>query len=78
MEASVAVSRPPKGTDLPVSRRSAAVTLVKTVKHPILLARELYLDLNSCPHAFLSGPDAERIARDKHLEIVDPHYFDTQ
>lgn len=78
LEASVAVSRPPAGSDLPANRKGAAVTLLKTIKHPILLAKELYLDPVQCPHAFVSGEDAERIAKKSGLELVDEHYFDTE
>lgn len=78
LEASVAVSDPPKGHDLPSSRRGAGVTLLKHVKNPIKLARELYLDDKTCPHVFLSGPDAERIADEAGLDMVDEHYFDTK
>lgn len=63
---------------MPANRKGAAVTLLKTVKHPILLAKELYLDPVKCPHAFVSGQDAERIAKESGLDIVDEHYFDTE
>ncbi|CAD6580637.1 MAG: hypothetical protein CYPHOPRED_001319 [Cyphobasidiales sp. Tagirdzhanova-0007] len=77
LEASVAVSKPPDGVSLPVSRRGAAVTLLKHVKNPILLAKELYLDQDKCPHPFVSGADAERIAEEKGMELVDEKYFYT-
>ena len=76
LEASVAVSAPQHG--VPATRRGTAVTLIKHVKNPILLARELYLDPEACPHAFVSDADAERIAKEKGLEMVDNHYFDTE
>lgn len=71
-------SDPPAGSGLPASRRGAAVTLLKTVRNPIELARALYEDPIACPHAYLSGPDAERIAAEHGLEIVDNSYFDTK
>ena len=76
LEASIAVSAPQH--DVPATRRGTAVTLIKHVKNPILLARELYLDPEACPHAFVSDADAERIAKEKGLEMVDNHYFDTE
>ena len=74
----MAVSKPPDGVSLPVSRRGAAVTLLKHVKNPILLAKELYLDQDKCPHPFVSGADAERIAEEKGMELVDEKYFYTE
>lgn len=72
------MSQPPQNSSLPASRRGVAVTLIKHVKNPIRLARELYLDEQACPHPFVSGEDAERIAKEKQLEMVDVHYFDTE
>lgn len=76
LESSVAVSAPVQGE--PATRKGVAVTLLKRVKNPVLLAKALYLDPEACPHAFVSGPDAERIAEEKDLEMVDNHYFDTK
>ena len=78
LEASMAVSRPPSGSNIPSNRKGVGVTLLKTVKHPIVLAKELYLDPVACPHAFVSGEDAERIAKERGLDLVDEHYFDTK
>ncbi|WP_284126551.1 isoaspartyl peptidase/L-asparaginase family protein [Parerythrobacter aestuarii] len=56
-------------------RSAGAVTGVKTVKNPILLAREVMKDGR---HVFLSGAGAEEFASDKGLELVDPEYFATE
>ncbi|WP_435418610.1 isoaspartyl peptidase/L-asparaginase [Parerythrobacter aurantius] len=57
------------------SRAAGAVTGVKTVKNPILLALEVMKDGR---HVFLSGEGAEEFAADKGLELVDPSYFATE
>jgi beta-aspartyl-peptidase (threonine type) len=48
---------------------AGAVTMVRTVKNPITLARRV---LEHSPHIFLGGEGAERFARAQGLEIVDP------
>jgi beta-aspartyl-peptidase (threonine type) len=57
------------------TRAAGAVTGVKTVKNPILLALEVMKDGR---HVFLSGAGAEEFAADKGLERVDPSYFATE
>lgn len=80
LDASVATSRPPHdaGPNVRENRRGAAVALLAHVKNPVELAKALYLDPKACPHPFVSGSDAERIAADKGLEIVDNAYFHTE
>jgi len=81
MEASVTLSEPPNDIKeglIDKVRRGVGVTLLKHVRHPVLLAKELYLDPVACPHALVSGSDAERIAKDKGLELKDPKWFDTE
>ena len=57
------------------SRAAGAVTGVKTVKNPVLLALEVMKDGR---HVFLSGTGAEEFAAGKGLELVDPAYFATE
>jgi beta-aspartyl-peptidase (threonine type) len=53
---------------------TGAVTLVKTVKHPVSLARNV---MEKTPHVLLGGDGAEKFAKDSGLEIVPNTYFDT-
>jgi L-asparaginase / beta-aspartyl-peptidase len=55
--------------------RAGAVTLVTTVKNPILLAR---LVMEKTPHVLLAGHGAEALARAHGLATVDPDYFRTE
>lgn len=57
------------------TRAAGAVTGVKTVKNPILLALEVMKDGR---HVFLSGTGAEEFAGEHELELVDPSYFATE
>ena len=57
------------------NRAAGAVTGVGTTKNPISLARAVMED---SPHVFLSGPDADRFAREQKIEQVDPGYFATE
>lgn len=57
------------------TRAAGAVTGVRTVKNPILLAREVMKDGR---HVFLSGDGAEEFAGEHGLELVDPGYFGTE
>ncbi|UIP06781.1 isoaspartyl peptidase/L-asparaginase [Erythrobacter sp. SDW2] len=57
------------------TRAAGAVTGVKTVKNPILLALEVMKDGR---HVFLSGAGAEEFAGEHGLELVDPSYFATE
>ncbi|MEB3416664.1 isoaspartyl peptidase/L-asparaginase [Alteriqipengyuania sp. WL0013] len=56
-------------------REAGAVTGVRTVRNPILLAREVK---DNSPHVFLSGSGAESFAADRALEFADPSYFITE
>ncbi|KAF3905213.1 L-asparaginase [Orbilia brochopaga] len=76
LEASVMVSRGQY-------KRCAGVYLLKHVKNPILLAREVLLhdDMSAeraARHTCLSGPYAEDLAKQWGLDIVDQAYFFTQ
>ncbi len=54
---------------------AGAVAGVRTIRNPILAAREVMRD----GRAVLMGPDgAERLAAERGLEIVPRHYFSTQ
>jgi L-asparaginase / beta-aspartyl-peptidase len=53
---------------------SGAVTLIKTVKNPISLAR---LVMDSTNHVLLGGEGAEEFAKKMKVEIVPNNYFDT-
>lgn len=56
-------------------RSAGAVTGVRTVKNPILLAEAVKDDGR---HVFLSGEGAEQFAQDKGIEITEPGWFETQ
>jgi beta-aspartyl-peptidase (threonine type) len=58
-----------------VTLRAGAVTLVTTVKNPILLAR---LVMENTRHVMLSAHGAEALAREHGLETVAPEYFYTE
>jgi L-asparaginase / beta-aspartyl-peptidase len=55
------------------TRRAGAVAGLRTTRAPIGLARLL---LEQGPHVFLSGPDADRFAREAGLEQVDNNWFE--
>lgn len=55
--------------------RAGAVTLVTTVKNPVLLAR---LVMEKTRHVMLAGHGAEALARAHGLETVAPEYFFTE
>jgi len=57
------------------NRACGAVTSVRTVKHPISLARRVMTDT---PHVLLGGTGAEQFARQIGAEEVDNTYFRTQ
>lgn len=57
------------------TRKAGAVAGVRTVRHPILLARAIMEDGR---HVFLSGPGADEFASHKGLEIVPPEFFATE
>ena len=77
LEASLMVSR---GT----IKRYAAVSMLKHVKSPITLAKEILKRSNdedrggAQGHVHLSGPEAERLALEYDLDIVDQSYFWTR
>ena len=54
--------------------RAGAVTLVTTVKNPVLLAR---LVMEKTRHVMLAGHGAEALAREHRLETMPPEYFHT-
>lgn len=56
-------------------RRAGAVAGVRTVRHPILLARAV---MDDGRHVFLSGEGAETFAAERQLEIVPPEWFATE
>jgi len=53
---------------------SGAVTLVKTVKNPVSLAR---LVMENTPHVLLGGEGADEFAKKMNVEIVPNSYFNT-
>ncbi|CAG8573707.1 10270_t:CDS:2 [Acaulospora colombiana] len=59
------------------SHTAGACTLLHTIKNPIVLAKTLLLDPEN-PHVFLGGIEAEKYAKSKGLEMVDPSYFFTE
>ncbi|ABC64158.1 isoaspartyl peptidase/L-asparaginase family protein [Erythrobacter litoralis] len=56
-------------------RSAGAVTGVKAIKNPILLAREVMKDGR---HVFLSGAGAEEFAGERGLETAPPEWFATE
>lgn len=56
-------------------RRAGAVTLVRTVRNPVLLAREV---LEHSPHVFLGAEGAESFAKARGLELVAPNWHRTE
>lgn len=56
-------------------RSAGAVTGVKTIKNPILLADKVRTD---SPHVFLMGEGAEQFAAERGIESVDPSWFETE
>lgn len=54
---------------------AGAVAGVRTVKNPILLAKEVMLN---SPHVFLSNDGAEQFAKQQKLELVNNDYFITE
>ena len=73
------LSKPPSShPEISSTRRGFAVTLLTKVRNPGKLARALYLSPDKGPHAFLSGPNAEKLAESLGEELVDPSYFFTE
>lgn len=54
---------------------AGAVSGVKTVKSPIILAQKV---MNESVHVMLSGKGAEAFAKEQQLELVDNSYFNTK
>jgi L-asparaginase len=73
LEASVMVSRG-------AQKKGVGVQMLKTVKNPILFAKELLIRgaEEGVPHNCLSGEEAERLAEEWGCEIVDESYFWTE
>ncbi|MDX1454522.1 MAG: isoaspartyl peptidase/L-asparaginase [Gammaproteobacteria bacterium] len=57
------------------NRNAGAVTGVKAVRNPILLARRV---MEESPHVLLSGAGAESWGRAHGIDMVDPAYFFTE
>ena len=55
--------------------KAGAVASLTTVKNPISAARAV---MEKSEHVMLIGPGAEKFAKEKGLEIVDPSYFRTE
>ena len=53
---------------------AGAVAAVRRIRNPVSLAREL---MSSSPHTMLAGEGAERFARERGIECVDPGIFAT-
>jgi beta-aspartyl-peptidase (threonine type) len=56
------------------SARCGGVTLIETVKNPVLAARKV---MEETPHRLLGGKDAEDFARAQDLQVMDSEYFMT-
>lgn len=56
-------------------KNAGAVAGVKTIKNPILAAKEVMLN---SPHVMLAREGAEAFAQERGLELVDPEYFKTE
>ncbi len=55
--------------------KAGAVASLTTVKNPITAARAV---MEKSEHVMMIGPGAEKFAKEKGLEIVDPAYFRTE
>ena len=58
------------------NRKAGAVSLIKTVKNPISLAR-IIMNSTTIPHSYLVGEAAEAIASQSGLERVQESYYST-
>lgn len=54
---------------------AGSVAGVTTIKNPISAARAV---MEKSPHVMMTGPGAEKFAKESGLEIVDPSYFYTE
>lgn len=69
------------GVDLDASimrgddRNAGAIAGVKTIKNPILAAREV---MHHSPHVFMAGEGAETFAAERQLSLVENSYFITE
>lgn len=57
------------------NRKAGAVAGVTTIKNPILAAKAV---MQQSEHVMMAGAGAEKFAKEKGLEIVDPKYFWTE
>lgn len=57
------------------SRNAGAITGVRHVKNPILLARQV---MTNSPHVMLAGKGAEEFAISRGFDLVDEEYFSTE
>jgi L-asparaginase / beta-aspartyl-peptidase len=57
------------------TRMAGAVAGVHHVRNPILLAREV---MQHSPHVMMAGDGAEKFAKERGVELVDPSYFRTE
>ncbi|KAI5817809.1 nucleophile aminohydrolase [Pyronema omphalodes] len=73
LEASVMVSNGPGG-----DKKGVGVAMLRCVRNPVLLARELLLRKEETKHNFLAGRQAEKLAEDWGLEIVSQDWFWTE
>jgi beta-aspartyl-peptidase (threonine type) len=55
-------------------RTAGAVAGIRSVRNPILLARQV---MEHSPHVFLAGAGAEAFAREHEMETVEPGWFET-
>jgi beta-aspartyl-peptidase (threonine type) len=55
-------------------RTAGAVAGIRSVRNPILLARQV---MEHSPHVFLAGAGAEAFAREHDMETVEPSWFET-
>jgi L-asparaginase len=73
LEASVMLSGGPGS-----AKRGVGVTMLRHVKNPILLAKELLLRGEETKHNFLCGEEAEKLAAKWGVEIVGEEWFWTE
>ncbi|KAF7327605.1 hypothetical protein MKEN_00339700 [Mycena kentingensis (nom. inval.)] len=79
LEASLMLSKPPAShPEIPTSRRTVGLTLLRHVRNPSQLVRGLYLTPDLLPHPFVSDSTAEDLAKQLDQELVDESYFYTK
>lgn len=57
------------------TRNAGALTGVRTIRHPIDLARQI---MDNSPHVFFSGEGAETFGHNAGLETMEPAWFETE